>query len=81
MADYLLDVFTRARVTQEGTRCGQSGLFYCSNPSRSAVYRVVQRESHDESVAIDDMIEATRNTFMEFYRRLTPKTCNVDETS
>ncbi|GBM56858.1 hypothetical protein AVEN_227360-1 [Araneus ventricosus] len=31
MADYLLHVFTTARVTQVGTRYRQSGLFYCSN--------------------------------------------------
>ncbi|GBN62966.1 hypothetical protein AVEN_111776-1, partial [Araneus ventricosus] len=84
MADYLLDVFTTARVTQVGTRYGQSGLFYCSNPSKSAVYRVVRQESHDEPVAIEDLIQAARTKFMEFYRRLAPKTrndsCNMDET-
>ncbi|GBM38839.1 hypothetical protein AVEN_229333-1 [Araneus ventricosus] len=80
MADYLLHVFTTARVTQVGTRYGQSGLFYCSNPSKSAVYQVVQQESHDESVAVEDLIQAARTKFMEFYRRLTPKTRNLDET-
>ncbi|GBN41312.1 hypothetical protein AVEN_33810-1 [Araneus ventricosus] len=84
MADYLLDVFTTARVTQVGTRYGQSGLFYCSNPSKSAVYQVVQQESHDESVAIEDLIQAARSKFMEFYSRLAPKTRNdsrnMDET-
>ncbi|GBM79167.1 hypothetical protein AVEN_219994-1, partial [Araneus ventricosus] len=67
-------------VTQVGTRYGQSGLFYYSNPSKSAVYQVVQRESHDESVAIEDLIQAARTKFMDFYRRLTPKTRNVDKT-
>ncbi|GBN28006.1 hypothetical protein AVEN_80749-1 [Araneus ventricosus] len=84
MADYLLDVFKTARVTQVGTRYGQSGLFYCSNPSKSAVYQVVQQESHDESVAIEDLIQAARTKFMEFHRRLAPKTRNdsrnMDET-
>ncbi|GBM84420.1 hypothetical protein AVEN_150284-1 [Araneus ventricosus] len=81
MADYLLHVFTTARITQVGTHYGQSGLFYCSNPSKSAVYRVVQQESHDESVAIEDLIQAESTKFMDFYRRLTTKTRNVDETS
>ncbi|KAF8784122.1 hypothetical protein HNY73_011651 [Argiope bruennichi] len=78
IADYLKDFFQTGHVEPIPMKTRFGSVYYCTNPLKSAVFRVAPRDG-ERSISVTELMQVARNKFSTFYDRLTPKSPRVSK--